>query len=105
MVKYKLEQWIFLYAMYVKNKSCTLHRFCHKYPGVQVPASSTIFKLVNKVHLTGPFTDEKYIRQNAVLNKENPDEAGARSEHLHCKIPDMINSTGTDFDNSSVESD
>jgi hypothetical protein len=83
MVKYKLEQRIFLYNSYVKKESCKSckRRFCHRYPGVRTPASSTILRLVKKVRSTGSLLDKKYTRQNAVLTEETLDETGARLEH------------------------
>jgi hypothetical protein len=83
MVKYTLEQRIFLYDSYVKKKSYKsfTRRFRHRYPGVRIPASSTILRLVKKVCSTGSFLDEKYTRQNAVLTEETLDEIGARLEH------------------------
>jgi hypothetical protein len=88
MVKYTLEQRIFLYDSYVKNKSyksCKT-RFRRRYPGVRIPASSAILRLVKKVRSTGSFLDKKYTRQNAVLTEETFDEIGARLEHLPCKF-------------------
>jgi hypothetical protein len=84
MVKYTLEQWIFLYDSYVKKKSykSCKRRVHHRYPGVRIPASSTILRLVKKVRSTGSFLDKKYTRQNAVLTKETLDEIEARLEHL-----------------------
>jgi hypothetical protein len=83
MVKYTLEQWIFLYDSYVKNKSYELckRRFHREYAGVRVPASSTNFELVRKVRPTGYFLEKKYSRQNAVLTDEMLDKIGARLEH------------------------
>jgi hypothetical protein len=87
MVKYTLEQRIFLYDSYVKKKSYKSYkrRFRHRYPGVHIPASSMILRLVKKVCSTGSFLYKKYTRQNAVLTEETPDEIGARLEHLPCK--------------------
>jgi hypothetical protein len=77
------EQWIFPYDSYVKRKSykSCKRRFRHRYPGVCIPASSTILRLVKKVCSTGSFLDKKYTRQNAVLTKKTIDEIGARLEH------------------------
>jgi transposase len=83
MVKYTLEQRIFLYDSYVKkksNKSCS-RRFRRRYPGVRIAASSTILRLVKKVRSTGSFLDKKYTRQNAVLTEETLDEIRTRLEH------------------------
>jgi hypothetical protein len=84
MVKYTLEERIFLYDSHVKNKSykACKRRFRRRYPGVRIPASSTILRLVKKVvRSTGYFLDKKYTRQNAVLTEETLDEIGARLEH------------------------
>jgi hypothetical protein len=83
MVKYTLEQQIFLYDSYVKKKSfkSCKRRFRHRFPGVRIPASSTIFRLMKKVHSTGSFLDKNYTRQNNVLAEETLDEIGARLEH------------------------
>jgi hypothetical protein len=74
---------MFLYDSYVKKKSYKLckRRFCHRYPGVRIPASSTILRLVKKVCSIGSFLDKKYTRQNAVLTEEMLDKIGARLEY------------------------
>jgi hypothetical protein len=59
--------------------------FCHRYPGVRIPASSTILRLVKKVCSTGSFLDKKYTKQNAVLPEEILDKTEARLEHSPCK--------------------
>jgi hypothetical protein len=89
MVKYTLEQQIFLYDSYVKKKSYKLckRRFCRRYPGVHIPASSTILRLVKKVCSTGSFLYKKYTRQTAVLTEETLDKTGARLEHSPRKSP------------------
>jgi transposase len=84
---YTLEQRIFLYDSYVKKKSyksCE-RRFRCRYPGIRIPTSSTILRLVKKVRSTGSFLDKKYTRQNAVLTEETLDEIGSRLEHSPCK--------------------
>jgi hypothetical protein len=71
MVKYTLEQGIFLYDSYVKKKPykpCK-RRFCYKYPSVLVPASSMIFKLVRTVCSTGSVLDKKCSRHISVLTE------------------------------------
>jgi hypothetical protein len=83
MVKYTLEQRIFLFDGYVKKKSykwCE-RRFRRKNPGVRIPASSTMLRLVKKERSTGSFLDKKYTTQNAVLTEETLDEIGARLKH------------------------
>jgi hypothetical protein len=64
-------------------KSCK-RRFCHKYLGVWIPASSAVFEL-NKVCSTGTLIDKKYTRQTAVLTEEKLDRTGA-GLHLPCKF-------------------
>jgi hypothetical protein len=83
MVKYTLEQWIFLYDSYVKKKSykSCKRRFRRRYPCVHIRASSTILRLVKKVCSAGSFLDKKYTRQNAVPTEETLHEIGARLEH------------------------
>jgi hypothetical protein len=51
MLKQTSDKWISLYDSYVKSKSYKLCRriFKHRYLGVCVPASSTIFKLVKSM--------------------------------------------------------
>jgi hypothetical protein len=73
MVTYTLEEWVFLYCTYEKNKSHKLckKKFCCKYTGVRDPASLMIFKSVKKVQSTGS-------SQNAVLTKGKLDETVAR---------------------------
>jgi hypothetical protein len=83
MVKYTLEQRTFLYNSYVKKKSYKLRKrkFHRRYPGVRIPASSTILRLVKKIRLTGSFLNKKHTRQNAELTEETLDKIGARLEH------------------------
>jgi hypothetical protein len=102
MVKYTIAQQVFQYDTYVKNKSCrSCKRFHNKYPGVWVPASSTISELVNKLYSTGSLADKKFTRQNVMLIKKKSDEKGTRSEHS----PHMISSAGTGINNDDMQSD
>jgi hypothetical protein len=55
--------------------------FRRRYPGVRIPASSTILRWVKKVCSTGSFLDKKCTRQNAVLTEETLEESEARLEH------------------------
>jgi hypothetical protein len=52
----------------MKNKyyKSGTRRFHHKYPGICVPDSSTIFKFVKEVHSTGSFSDKKYLAECCV---------------------------------------
>jgi hypothetical protein len=72
-----------LCSTYVRNKLdnlCT-RRFCHKYYGVQISASSNIFEKVNKPCSAVSSLDKIHNRKKAGLTEENPDKAGARLEH------------------------
>jgi hypothetical protein len=73
-VKYTIEQWGFRNNTHMKRKSHKSRqiRFFHKHPGAQFPASSMIFEMVEGVHSTGSFSDNKYTRQVKF------DETGAR---------------------------
>jgi hypothetical protein len=72
----------FFYKIAMLKKSYTSsERFRRRYPGVRIPASSIILRLVEKVRSTGSFSNKKYTRQNAVLTKETLDENEARLEH------------------------
>jgi hypothetical protein len=83
MVKYTLEQRIFLYDSYVRKKpyKSWKRRFCHRYPGVRIPLHQRFWDWWKKVRSTGSFLDKKYTWQNAVLTEETLDETGARLEH------------------------
>jgi hypothetical protein len=88
----------------VKNTTFKLgkRRFCLKCPGIQIPASSLVFKLVKKMHSASCLLDKKYTRQNAVLSEEELDEIEARIEHSPFRSLTCI-SIG--FEDNSVESD
>jgi hypothetical protein len=65
-------------AMWKRNPINSVKEgFAGRYPGVRIPASSTILILVKKVRPTGSFLDKKYTRQNAVLTEETLDKIGA----------------------------
>jgi hypothetical protein len=85
MVKHTTEWQIFLQYLCEKEilyyKSCK-RRFHHKYSGVHVSDSSTIFRLVKKVHSAGSVYGKNYTTENIVLTKKVPDKTGARLEHL-----------------------
>jgi hypothetical protein len=48
---------------------CEKEDFTTSIQNVRVPASSTIFEFVKKLHLTMSVLDKKYARQTAVLTK------------------------------------
>jgi hypothetical protein len=59
------------HRLYVRKQFSKLckRRFRCKYPGVRVPAASTIFKLVKKVRSSGSSLDNNYTRKNVVLTE------------------------------------
>ncbi|PSN36057.1 hypothetical protein C0J52_23075 [Blattella germanica] len=78
-VKYPLEQPVFLFETYTRQRSylkCRI-RFIRKFPGVSVPNKSTINRLECKVRETGAFTDKKQNRKRTVLTEEKLDDIGA----------------------------
>jgi hypothetical protein len=81
MVKYALEQRIFLCDNYVKKKSYSVKEGFTI--GILVFVSQLYQRFSDswKVRSTGSFLDKKYTRQNAVLTEETLDEIGARLEH------------------------
>lgn len=81
--------------------------FCHKYPGMQVSASSVIFKLVQKVCSAGLFLDKKYLIQHTeyCVNQGKVWWSLSHLKTLISQIPDTISSIGTGFDADSVKSD
>jgi hypothetical protein len=96
MVRYTVEQRVFLYDSYVKCGSARRCRrkFCRKYPGNTVPSTRGIHKLIDKVRSTGSLLDKKPARKRRVLTEEKLDEIGARLEHtphksLRCLAQEM----------------
>jgi hypothetical protein len=83
MVRYAVEQRVFLYDSYVKCGSARKCRrkFCRKFPGVTIPSTTGIHKLIYKVRSTGSVLDKKPAKKCRVLTKEKLDEIKARLEH------------------------
>jgi hypothetical protein len=80
MVRYTLEQRVFLYGTYVKYRSARKCRrkFRLKFCGARVPSRQTIHNLVNKLRTTGFLIDKKTKHNHQVLTEEKLDEIGAR---------------------------
>jgi hypothetical protein len=76
---YMAEQRIFIYEIYVKSNSVHVcHReFKQKFPGVDIPARSTIRYLVNKYKTTGSVLDKKIKTVHYILTEEKLHETGA----------------------------
>jgi hypothetical protein len=76
MVRYILEQRVFLYDTYVKYGCAGKCR--RKFRGERVPSTLTIHNLVNKLRTTGFLIDKKTKHNHQVLTEEKLDEIGAR---------------------------
>jgi transposase len=79
MVRYTLEQPVFLYDTYMKYRSAGNCR--RKFHRERVPSRQTIHNLVNKLRTTGFLTDKKTKHKRRVLTEEKINEIGARLEH------------------------
>jgi transposase len=80
MVRYTLEQRVFLYDTYVKYGSAgkSRRKFRRQFRGERVPSRQTIHNLVNKLRTTGFLIDKKTKHKRRVLTEEKLDEIGAR---------------------------
>jgi hypothetical protein len=83
MVRYILEQHVFLYDTYVKNGSAgkCWRKFRRKFRNESVPSRQTIHHLVNKLRTTGLLIDKKTKHKRRVLTEVKLDDIGARLEH------------------------
>jgi transposase len=83
MVRYVLEQRIFLYDPYVKYGFAGKCRrnFGRKFRDERVPSRQTIHNLVNKIRSTGLLMDQKQKHKHRVFAEEKLDDIGARLEH------------------------
>jgi transposase len=78
MVRYTLEQRVFLYDTYVQYGSARKCR--RKFRDERVPSRQTIYCLVNKLRTTGLLIDKKQKYECRVLAEEKFDDIGARFE-------------------------
>jgi hypothetical protein len=86
MVRYTLEELVFLYDTYVKYGSARKCRrkFRRKVRDEGIPIRQTIHKLVNKLRKTGLLIDKKQKHKRWVLT-EKLDDMGTRREHTPSK--------------------
>jgi hypothetical protein len=72
MVRYTLEQRVFLYDTYLKYGSAgkCRRKFRRKFRDERVPSRQTSHNLVNKLRTTGPLTDKKTKYKRRVLTEE-----------------------------------
>jgi hypothetical protein len=82
MVRYTLEQHVFLYDTYVKYGSAVKCRrkFRRKFREERVPSRKTVHSLVNKLRTTGLLIDKKQKHKRRVLT-EKLNGMGFRLEH------------------------
>jgi transposase len=80
MVRYTLEQRVFVYDTYVKYGSAgqCRRKFRRKFRGARVPSRQTIHNLVNKLTTTGFLIENKTKHKRRVLTEEKLHEIGAR---------------------------
>jgi transposase len=83
MVRYSLEQRVFLYDTHMKYGSAgkCRRKFQRKFHAERVPSRQTIHNLVNKLRTTGFLIDKKTKHKHRGLPEEKLDEIGARLEH------------------------
>jgi hypothetical protein len=83
MVRYTLEQRVFLYVTHVKYVSARKCRrkFRHKFCDERVPSRQTIHNLVNKLRTAGLLIDKKQKHKRRVVTVEKLDHIWARLEH------------------------
>jgi transposase len=79
MVRYTLEQRIFLYDAYVKYGSARKCR--RKFRDERVPSRQIIHNLVNKLRTTGLLVDKEQKHKRRVLTEEKLDGMRARLQH------------------------
>jgi hypothetical protein len=86
MVRYSVEQRVFLYEPYVKSISARKceRKFRRKFPGIPVSSTTGIHELINKVRATGSLLDKKPANKRLVLTEEEL-ELGDRLEHTPTK--------------------
>jgi hypothetical protein len=88
MVRYTLEQRVFLYDTHVKYKSARKRRrnFWRKFRYETVPSRKIIHNFMNKLRTTGPLIDKKQKHKRRVLTEEKLGDTGARLEHTPRKL-------------------
>jgi hypothetical protein len=71
-------------AKCASTRKC-LRKFCRKFPGITVPSTTDIHKLIKNVRSTRSLLDKKLAKICSVLTEERLDEIGARLEHTPWK--------------------
>jgi hypothetical protein len=85
MVRYTLEQRVFLYVTHVKYGSprkCQ-RKFSRKFRDERILSRQTVHYLVNKLRTTGFLIDKKQNHKRRVLTEEKLDDIGVRLKHTH----------------------
>jgi hypothetical protein len=83
MVRYTLEQLVFMYDAYVKYKSARKcqRKFQCKSRDERLLSRQTIHNLVSKLRTMGLLRDKKLKHKCQVLTQEKLDDIGSRLEH------------------------
>jgi hypothetical protein len=103
MVRYTLEQRVFLYDTYVKYGCAGKCR--RKFRDERVPSTHTIHNLVNKLRTTGFLIDKKQKHNRRVLTEEKLDDTEARLEHTPIKsLKRLAQETGVSKSSARTES-
>jgi hypothetical protein len=81
-VRYTLEQYVFLYDSYMKYRSAgkCKRKFQHKFRDERVPSRQATHNLANKLR-KGLLIDNKQKHKRRVLTEEKLDDTGAIFEH------------------------
>jgi hypothetical protein len=82
MVRYNLEQRVFLYDIYVKYGSAgkCRRKFRRKFRDESVPSRQTIHNMVNQLRTTELLIDKKQKHKRRVLTEQKLDDIGNRLE-------------------------
>jgi hypothetical protein len=83
MVRYNLEQSVFLYDTRLKYGSARKCRrkFRRNFRDERIPSRQTIHNLMNKLRTSGQFIDKKQKHKRRVLTEEKVHDTGIRLEH------------------------
>jgi hypothetical protein len=97
MVRYTLEQRVFLYDTYVKYRSARKcqRKLRRKFCDEQVPSKQTIHKFVTKLRTTGLLMEKKQKKNKHRILTENLYDIGPSLEHTPRKsLKHLVQETG-----------
>jgi hypothetical protein len=81
---YTVQKHIFIYNSYIQSDSACVccRKFQQKFPGVDIPATSTIHHFIDKLKTVSLVLDKKIKRRCHILTEGILDDTSARLEHL-----------------------